>query len=280
MAKFRFKFQGILELDFPNELVLKPGDKLKVSATIEGESDDPDEITFKDAEIQPIVTESLKIEPLAAGLGALPLSVQAVSDQVSSFWTSPHVTLESFGGLGYYKLIEEGLIFKGNEIESTTPIFNEEDLGKTFCGLFAHQNPQEPEDDTFFPGIIGSRYALITQVLDAYHIRVNFEFNGQSDKGYIFHDNSLAFRSAMNSMKYSLNRTLELQDGKTYVIPEYDKHELTRDFFLIAKNGANLKMGIEDYFQWAPEKTKKQAGTRGCTGTSQEINGEQELLLM
>jgi len=194
---------------------------------------------------------------------SIPKYILAKSNTKSTFsdWGSQHVTLEKHGGLGYYKLIEEGLTYKGQLIESSNSIFEEQDVGKTFCGLFAHQNPKEPHNDSFFPGIVGSRYALITEFLDGFRIKVNFEFNGNSDKGYIFYDNSLAFRSAMNSVKFSQTKTLALQDGKTYVIPEYEKTNLSSDFFLLAENGANLKIGIEDYFPWSGKNTKRQAGS-------------------
>jgi len=218
-------------------------------------------ILLNQKETQLLSRKVEKHEAVAVVAEMFPSPVTIIPKVVQPNWDSQHVTLEKYGGEGYYKLIEEGLIYKGNLIESTNPSFEEQDLGKTFCGLFAHQNSRNPQNDEFFPGIMGSRYALITEVLDPFRIKVNFEFNGQSNKGYIFHDNSLAFRSAMNSMKYSITKTIELQDGKTYVIPEYEKINLSRDFFLLAKNGSNLKIGLEDFFQWSGKSTKRQAGS-------------------
>lgn len=169
-----------------------------------------------------------------------------------------HSTLEKFGGQGYYKLIESGLNYSGSLIESRLPIFSLEDVGKSFCGLFAHKNPLQPDEDDYYPGIEGSRYAIITEFIDPQKIQVNFSFNGQSDKGYVFFDNSMAFRAAVNAAKISLSKTLELEDGKTYVIPEYQAVSLSQDFFLMARKGANLKIGIEDYFQWSEKKTRRQ----------------------
>jgi hypothetical protein len=261
MTNIEFKIQGILEIISSNKIFMKLRDRFKLNSVFEEESDDVDEITFKEAEIQPLSKEAEQLEPLILAAATLPSPLEATIKPVLANWDSQHVTLEKYGGLGYYKLIEEGLIYKGSLIESTNPIFDEQDTGKTFCGLFAHQNSLHPESDEFFPGIIGSRYALIIEVLDAYRIKLNFEFNGQSNKGYIFHDNSFAFRSAMNSVKYSRTKTIELQDRKTYVIPEYEKTDLSRDFFLIAKTGSNLKIGVEDYFQWSNRSTKRQAGS-------------------
>jgi hypothetical protein len=261
MSVIKFKIQGVLERNSSSKILLKPGEKFEVKGVIEAESYDSDEITFKEAEIQPLSKEKDQLEPLMVGAGILPFSAEATPRPLLANWDSQHVTLEKHGGQGYYKLIEEGLTYKGSLIESFKPIFDQQDLGKTFCGLFAHQNSLKPENDKFFPGIVGSRYALIIEVLDAYRIKVNFDFNGQSNKGYVFHDNSLAFRSAMNSVKYSLTKTIELQDGKTYVIPEYEKTNLAGDFFLLAKNGSNLKLGLEDFFPWSAINTKRQAGS-------------------
>lgn len=216
---------------------MKPKEKFKVKGVIEVENCDSNEITFKEAEIQPLSKEKDQLEPLMVGAATLPFSAEATPRPLLANWDSQHVTLEKHGGMGYYKLIEEGLTYKGSLIESLKPIFDQQDLGKTFCVLFAHQNSLKPENDEFFPGFVGSRYTLIIEVLDAYRIKVSFDFNGQSNKGYVFHDNSLAFRSAMNSVKYSPTKTIELQDGKTYVIPEHEKTDLSRDFFCWQKIG-------------------------------------------
>lgn len=169
-----------------------------------------------------------------------------------------HVTLEKFGGKGYYKLIESGLKYSGTFVESSFPIFSSEDVGKSFCGLFAHKNPLQPDYDNYYPGIEGSRYAIITNYINPQKIQLNFSYNGQSDKGYVFFDNSMAFRAAVNAAKISVSKTLELEDGKTYVVPEYQAIGLSQDFFLMAKKGANLKIGIEDYFQWSEKKMRRQ----------------------
>lgn len=186
---------------------------------------------------------------------------QVNENQLNAFFPpfqGDHVTLEKFGGQGYYKLIESGLKYSGTIIESDLPIFSSEDVGKSFCGLFAHKNPLLPDEDNYYPGIEGSRYAIIIDFINPQKIQVNFSFNGQSDKGYVFFDNSMAFRAAVNAAKFSLSKTLELEDGKTYVIPEYQAISLSQDFFLIAKKGANLKIGIEDYFQWSEKKIRRQ----------------------
>jgi hypothetical protein len=173
---------------------------------------------------------------------------------------SGYITLEQFGGEGYYKLIKKGLKYRGHIIESEDGVFSAQDLGKSFCGLFAHQNPLQPINDEFFPGIVGSRYALITEVISPNKIKVSFDFNGQSEMGYVFHDNTLAFHAALNAVKISPHKTLELQSSKTYVIPEFIKIDLNHDLYLFSKDGANLKIGVEDYFPWAEQKTKKQDG--------------------
>lgn len=261
MAKLKFKIEGVIEWLSDQELLLKPGEKYQVNAVVEAEKSDISNITIKDAEIKPKdqgiqkdVIENVLVAPMA------PIVLNSNEISGSEELETNHLTIEQYGGQGYYKLIESGLIYKGDVIESTFPIFSNEDIGKTFCGLFAHQNPVEPDRDNYFPGIKGSRYALITEVIDSKQIRVNFEFNSQSDKGYIFFDNSMAFRSALNAVRFSKSKTLRLQDGKTYVVPEYTGIDLGSDFYLLSKNGANLKLGLEDYFQWAEVKVKNQSG--------------------
>jgi hypothetical protein len=275
MAKFKLKFEGVITWESSESQTLIPGERYQIRATLEGESAASPEIFIKEAEI------SLEKKPDSVLGGAsnsessdvLPHAAVVVSPIVVmdstptteptpslSPWISDYITLEQHGGRGYYKLLEEGLVYQGNLIESASPVFTSEDAGMSFCGLFAHLNPLEPDADEYFPGIVGSRYARVIEVLDAHRIRVNFEFNGQSDKGYIFFDNSLAFRSAVNAAKLSPTKTIELQDHKTYVIPEYSKTDIGTDFFIFAKTNSNLKIGIEDYFPWSEVKRKKQDG--------------------
>jgi hypothetical protein len=270
MAKFRLKIEGTIVLESKEELIIKPGERYQIKAFFEGGSGAEEEVIMQEIEITPPnkmdLTESAKQEnPVVsshshAAASAAPI-VALDSSAISPNWMSSYVSLEQHGGQGYYKLIEQGLTYSGNLIESVQPVFTQEDTGKSFCGLFAHHNPPEPDGDEFFPGIVGSRYSRIVEVINAYRIRVNFEYNGQSDKGYVFFDNSLAFRSAVNSAKLSPKKTLVLQDYKTYVIPEYSKTAVNSDFFVFSRNGANLKIGLEDYFQWSDVKNKKQDGS-------------------
>ncbi len=259
MAKFKFKIDGEIEWLSDQEIILKPGERYRLKATVEGDGNKSSDLTLKDVELKSKKEEPLpQPEGIAASVGSVTLVKHEQKESQS--WSSSHATLEQFGGSGYYKLIESGLAYKGNIVESNISIFSNDDLGKTFCGLFAHQNPLQPDKDAYFPGVIGSRYALITEVLDSKRIKLNFEFNSQSDKGYVFFDNSLAFSAAISAAKKSESRTLELQDGKTYVVPEFSGIDLDNDFYLISKSGASLKLGIEDYFQWASERTKNQSG--------------------
>lgn len=260
MSKFKLKIDGVIEWLSEQEIILKPGEKYHLKAILEGNGEKLGDLTLREVDLA--LKEDQKsfsgIESTAATVA--PVTLVSGNEPASKSWTSNYVTLEQYGGQGYYKLIESGLVYKGNLIESSEPVFTNEDLGKSFCGLFAHHNPLQPDKDNYFPGVQGSRYALITDVIDSKRIKVNFEFNAQSDKGYIFFDNSFAFKSAVNAAKISLDRTLELQDGKTYVIPEYTSVNLLGDFYLISKKGANLKIGLEDYFQWAEEYVKNQGG--------------------
>lgn len=260
MAKFKFKIDGVIEWLSKEEIILKPGEKYHLKAIIEGDGGKSTNMELKDIELQRKEIEKPQLTKERTAVTVAPVTLAACNEVESKSWTSSHMTLEQFGGIGYYKLIESGLIYKGDLVESNVPIFSNDDLGKTFCGLFAHQNPLQPEKDNYFPGVQGSRYALIIEVLDSKRIKLNFEFNSQSDKGYIFFDNSLAFRSALNAVKNSDSNVLELQSGKTYVVPEYSGIDLGGDLYLMSKSNSNLKLGIEDYFQWAEEKSKNQSG--------------------
>ncbi len=246
-------------MESKEEILLKQGEKYQVNVSFDAAV--TNQIIIQETEIKKTVNDSSDFPSTSAIMGKSFISTKSINSLKPENLDSPHITLEKFGGSGYYKLIEEGLTYHGKLIESARPIFTEEDIGKTFCGLFAHQNPLEPVDDEFFPGIIGSRYALIVNVFNANLIEVNFEFNRSSDKGYIFHDNSLAFNSAMNAIKFSATNTIELQDGKTYVIPEFEKAVISRDFYLISNQSSNLKIGREDYFQWAEKKKIKQSAS-------------------
>lgn len=250
MARFKFNIEGIFEWGGDEKIIFEPGSKFKIAAEVSGELDNPEKVT--------IDSSTLKLEKSEIPENNTIAAISPVS--ITERFTSTYLTLEQFGGQPYYKLIYSGLEYSGRRIRSKEPIFSKEDVGKTFCGLFAHQNPVLPEDDTFFPGIIGSRYASIIQFVDAHQIEVSFEFNGTSEKGYIFFDNSLAFRSALNAVKSNPTHAIELQSSVTYVIPEFEKMDLTSDFYLFSKGKTNLKIGLEDYFSISSKKNKNQSG--------------------
>lgn len=168
-----------------------------------------------------------------------------------------YLSLEDFGGNPYYKRIDSGLTYKGDIIESSNPIFSQNDLGKTFCGLFAHKNPQDvnlERVDEYYPNIIGSRYSKIIEVLNPNRIRVDFSYNIGSTKGYIFHDNSKAYNELMKKYVSDNSIGIWLEPNKTYVVREFDSIVLPKEKDFIIKTSDNaksyLKLGIEDYFQW------------------------------
>ncbi|WP_026955328.1 hypothetical protein [Algoriphagus vanfongensis] len=257
MAKLRFKFEGFFEVETNEEIVLKPGDRFKVSGVIDGQRENLDSGIVRDLELQK--TNNEEKEAVAATI-AIGSDGEKNKKIVDAPFQSRFMTLEQFGGEGYYKLISDGLRFDGDVIESNKDVFTSQDVGKSFCGLYAHQNPLQPDKDNYYPGIVGSRYALVTEYISPRQIKVNFRFNQTSGSAYIFHDNSLAYQSAVEAAKRSPHRTLELQSEKTYVIPQFSKVELTHDFFMISQTGANLKIGWEDYFSWSEQQTIKQAG--------------------
>lgn len=180
--------------------------------------------------------------------------------------TTHYVTIEQFGGNGYYKLIENGLSYSidgsSTIITSSSAIFEANDLGKRFCGLFAHQNPDTPDNDLFYPGIVGSRYANIIEVISNTQIRVDFEFNEGSEKGYVFFDNSDAIHDAIEFLLGDDSKTtLRLNDGKTYVVPVYRNYEVSRDIYVKSTGQSAIKLGYEDYFQWSKIRTFDQGGS-------------------
>ena len=74
MNKIKFKIQGVLEKNSSSKILLKPEEKFKVKRAIEEESNDSDEITFKEAEIQPLSKEKDQLELLLGGVTTLPFS--------------------------------------------------------------------------------------------------------------------------------------------------------------------------------------------------------------
>lgn len=168
-----------------------------------------------------------------------------------------YLTLEDFGGNGYYKRIDKGLDYSGNIIRSDSPIFTSEDLGKSFCGLFAHKNPQEinyDKVDEYYPNILGSRYSKIIEVIDSKTIKVDFEYNSTSGKGYVFFDNSDAYSKLLDTYIKDDSIGIWMKPDKTYVIVQTEKKALpTHKDFIIKTNDESkgyLKIGVEDYFQW------------------------------
>jgi hypothetical protein len=74
MNKIKFKIQGVLEKNSSSKILLKPEEKFKVKRAIEEESNDSDEITFKEAEIQPLSKEKDQLDLLLVGATTLPFS--------------------------------------------------------------------------------------------------------------------------------------------------------------------------------------------------------------
>jgi hypothetical protein len=159
-------------------------------------------------------------------------------------------------------------------------VFGADDLNMTFCGLFVHQNPGETDPinaDLFYPNIIGSRYSKVVHVIDGKNMIVDFEYNGKSktgpqtvadQKGYVFFDNSAAWDLLMTSYLSLTNTQTRIrlrehsQTGMVqtvYVIPQYSSYSL-RDKELRIWTGSGrksrVKLGVEDYFQWAGGGTK------------------------
>lgn len=210
--KYRFKFNGIIELDGE---FLSGEDELK-KAFVGGLT---------------LVTSSDENQNISA------------SEKIDSLVTN---------NLNPYFKYLNTLIFEGNKIRSSKPVFSESDQGKEFCGLFAHQNSELPEDDLFWPGILGSRYAKILAVNSPTEIVTDFSYSGQSNFGYIFYDNSSAFYKLLQ-----MGGVIHLPKG-TVVMPELRRIDLLKDTFLIGHpEGTDLMFGYEDYFFYSTHKRRR-----------------------
>ncbi len=209
--------------------------------------------------------------------------------------TATALTLEQFGGQAYYKRFDGTLTYTPHAADptilkdtglpdgenytkitytGTEAVFDQADLGKSFCGLFVHKNPGVPDTqhaDLYYPNILGSRYANVVKVMDGKNLIVDFAFNGgnletpqvtSNAKGYLFFDNSEAWAALMAEYTKPGNTQTEIrlqEHGRNgalqsaYVIPQYSAVELP-DKPLTLWTGtakkARIKIGIEDYFQW------------------------------
>jgi hypothetical protein len=172
----------------------------------------------------------------------------------------------------------KGLSYNGNHFTKITAktvahFFPEDIVGKSFCGLFAHQNPAKPDYnrvDEYYPQELGSRYARVVHRFDAQNVLVDFEYNGGGDikarkivngKGYFFFDNSEAWDKMRKAMTDKENEVKEIRlqefminDGiqQLYVIPQYEVWQCTATDLKIwsgTKNMPALKIGYEDYYR-------------------------------
>jgi len=189
------------------------------------------------------------------------------------------LTFEQFGGQAYYKRIDEGLNYVSLNNGTTRitytgvdDIFDSEDVGKRFCGLYAHKNPATPNPSNineYYPNIEGSRYCDVVSMVNGKTIIVNFQFNLNRTNwaGYIFFDNSKVFADMIDSYFAGDREEIRLIAGNTYVVPEFTSDDLptTKEvkIWTGTEFSANIKYGYEDYFQWGlPNAPKliKQSG--------------------
>lgn len=157
---------------------------------------------------------------------------------------------------------------------SVSNVFTDEDLNKSFCGLYANYNESIPEGDpidSFAPNKISSRYSTVIQVENAENIIVDFQYSGDdksntnqsfTGKGYIFFDNSAALNNTFNSYyndldnegkRYIVFKSLATSNYKLicYVAPELDEIQVkSKDLYALTSNSMNarIKFGIEDYY--------------------------------
>jgi hypothetical protein len=175
------------------------------------------------------------------------------------------LTLEQFGGNPYYKRFDEGLLYtplsNGTTRITKTGAFSALDEGKRFCGLFAKKNPNEidlTQVDVFYPSIIGSRYSTVTQFIDSSNIIVDFDYMAHTGKGYIFFDNSKAWKDMWDAFQTSpyteIRITPHTDATKVFVIPGITSVSLPTNketrIWTGSTSIARIKPWMEDYFQW------------------------------
>ena len=158
-------------------------------------------------------------------------------------------SFEIFGADPFYKEFNGTISILGKKVIADSPVFNSEYLGKSFCGINSHKNPNEVNFDYYYPALITSRYAKVTRIVSPTELELDFSFNIDSKKGYFFFDNSEAFTKAVTSG----NPLVTLTKGRTYVIPEY-KINIVNNSLKIRGENSTLLIGYESYFQWAKEK--------------------------
>jgi hypothetical protein len=210
------------------------------------------------------------------------------------------LTLEQFGGQAWY-LPADGRLYDGVQyptltltpysantnilngtgltgtnytlVEAPIEFFLEDIVGKSFCGLFTHQNPiltNPVAKDEYFAGIVGSRYSTCVYRINAFQVIVDFEYNGgdrttpsiaSNVKGYFFFNNTNAFNSVFtNWQQANTPTTIKLADESRngflltgYVVPEFNTVQvnINKDLRIEPLNrtsNAILKIGYEDYY--------------------------------
>jgi hypothetical protein len=172
----------------------------------------------------------------------------------------------------------KGLGLKGTNytlisVQGNANFFPDDIVGKSFCGLFAHQNPSTPDYtavDAFYPQELGSRYAKVVHRIDGKNVIVDFEYNGgnertpqriTSGKGYFFLDNSEAWDKLRQAVTAPANRIEEVKlrgfeiknnVQALYVVPQYTTWNFRPTnckMWSGTKNIPAIKIGFEDYYQ-------------------------------
>lgn len=133
--------------------------------------------------------------------------------------------------------------------------------GVEFVAYRIHKNPVEITPESFFPAVLGSRYARVVRVIDERNLIVNLEFNGGSPdapkvseraSGYLFIDCAPALRKMVSAPDRP--DVFLFESGECYVckgmpnIPFVAK-EQTRDMHWRATRAdarARIKLSAED----------------------------------
>jgi|GEM_PF-2560171 len=141
-----------------------------------------------------------------------------------------------------------------------------------FVAFRIHHNPPVASAESFFPSVLGCRYAKVVRVIDSHNLIVNFEYNGGSlDKpvksekvsGYFFIDTAQALRQMVADQ--SEPTVFRFQSGQTYVVKGMPnitfpaKEGAGTMWWLCEDDGsrANIKISGEDAY--SPSTRSKQA---------------------
>ena len=177
----------------------------------------------------------------------------------------PYPTPESF--FPFYKVMDSSvnltpLVGEGKTLVThtgSTPIFSQDYVTNNveFLAFRAHKNPLTPPiantpNGNYWPGLVTCRYSKVVEYIDGYNVKVDFVYNGgnlatpqatTAASGYFFVDTKGYISEMLQS-----NGSLQLEDGKTYVVKGGLNLNVDKHMHLYSAGSSALKLSIEDAF--------------------------------